>query len=218
MFHVEQELEKIREAGFAFSDDQLALAFKYLQSLLKKNRVMNLVSNNDEKNVVQRHFIDSLYTVKLLGFSKGARVLDIGSGGGFPSVPLKIFRPDLHITAVESIGKKARFLSEVATLLNFNEFEVITTRLSSNSNDLGLFDYCIGRAVSELREFAKLCLGFINDTGYIYTFKHDNMLKEEIKRLNSSRVARYLSIDQIKHYSLNSDCNSFCLVSLKKLG
>ena len=108
--------------------DQRELILTFFCLLFKWNKVAGLVSKSDEENIFLRHFCDSLQPLLLFGFKKNAKILDIGSGGGFPAIPIRIFRPDLTIVVAESNQKKASYLNEVKKELNLANLIVHSAR------------------------------------------------------------------------------------------
>lgn len=139
----------------------------------------NLTSITDEKEVAIKHFIDSLKGQSLL--TKNARVVEIGSGGGFPSVPLKIARPDLDFTLIEATKKKCDYLKDVGLKLNFDRFNVVNGRceeLAHNNVYRECFDFAIARAVAPLNILVEYLLPFVKVGGKVIAYKGSNFNEE----------------------------------------
>ena len=141
----------------------------FISELVSWNDKMNLVSKNDMQNVGQRHVLDSLSPLLFFSLKKEAKVLDIGSGAGFPAAILKIFRMDLDVTLVESRKKKVGFLQAIVPLLDFKDFEPIWERielLEAKAN----FDYAISRATASPEKLARWTFPHIKPGGKLILF------------------------------------------------
>ena len=145
----------------------------FYRLLLEYNAKYNLTAITEEKEVLYKHFVDSLAGEQLIG--KGARVLEVGSGAGFPSIPLMLVREDITFTLVESTGKKCEFLRVAARELHLNA-EVINARaeeLAKNSAHRERYDVCCARAVARLNTLAEYCLPFVKVGGKFLAYKGD---------------------------------------------
>ncbi len=137
--------------GLSFDDRQYQQLLGFVDLLLRWNQTYNLVSRADEQNIVSRHIRESLGLVLACPPLPDLRVIDIGSGGGFPAVPMKIFRPDLQMTLFEANGKKATFLKTMAVNLNLAHFAVHHSRLeAANPAEIPSVSVITVRAVAEL--------------------------------------------------------------------
>ncbi len=155
--------------------DNMALdRFDYLcQRLLRWNEHVNLTAITDPDEIVIKHFVDSLTLMPYTNLEKGASVIDVGCGAGFPGLPIIIDRPDLNITFLDSVGKKLSFIKE--TLSNCGLLgEVIHARaeeLSHQKNYREAFDLAVSRAVAPLNILAEYCLPFVKLGGYFIAMK-----------------------------------------------
>ena len=134
--------------------------------LLEFNGRYNLTAITEEKDVLYKHFVDSAAARGL--FSNGASVAEIGSGAGFPSVPLKILREDLSFTLFESVGKKCDFLRFIVDKLNFNEMHICNMRAedaAGNEKYREKFDYAVARAVARMNILSEYCLPLVKKGG-----------------------------------------------------
>lgn len=147
--------------------------------LLEYNQKFNLTSITEEKEIFYKHFLDSVAGEKF--FPQGANVCEIGSGAGFPSLPLKIVRGDLNFTLVESTGKKCDFLRVVAEKLRLSNVTVLQAR----AEDVGrgerreTFDVCCARAVAAMNTLAEYCLPLVKPGGSVIAYK--GLAEEEVK-------------------------------------
>lgn len=168
--------------------------YLYLTELKKWNSKINLTSIKDDEEIVKRHFLDSL---TLLPFLEGTeRLLDIGSGGGLPAIPLKIIRPRLDVTCLDSISKKTVFLNQIGRKLDKkwpkSSFSVISARAEDITSPritplLGKFDIITSRAFTNLKVFIEIALPYLasNGKGKILAMKGpvDGKLKAELKEI-----------------------------------
>lgn len=149
--------------------------WKYLQLLIKWNQKINLTAITDPRTILEEHFFDSLIP---LPFLKNCRtLLDVGSGAGFPGIPIKMTRPDLDLTLVESIKKKVDFMKEVVRELHLESVHVVNDRLVPNL-EIGRFDAIVSRGTMALDKFVLLASNFLNTGGRIITFKGKNTDEE----------------------------------------
>jgi len=164
----------------------------YASFLLQENQKYNLTSIVDSKEIQEKHFEDSLLLLDIAELPQGAAIIDIGSGAGFPGVPLRIARPDLRLTLLESTGKKARFLRELREQLGL-PFEVINERaeVAAHQAELrGHFDWAVSRAVAALPVLCELCLPFVKTGGCFAAYKgaREKALLELRQSQNALRV------------------------------
>jgi 16S rRNA (guanine527-N7)-methyltransferase len=149
------ELKELERLGLTPTLEQRELILSFFCLLLKWNPVASLVSKNDEQNLFLRHFCDSLQPLLLFGFKKNARILDIGSGGGFPSIPIRIFRPDLAVVLSDSNRKKCEYLNEVKKELAFDNIEIYNGRIEKMGSPEKKFDYVVSRGLGTMQLFSQ---------------------------------------------------------------
>jgi 16S rRNA (guanine527-N7)-methyltransferase len=141
--------------------------FQYLSILLKWNRRFNLVANNDMKELITRHLLDS---VTIYPYLTGENILDVGSGNGFPGIPLAILFPEKALTLVDSNSKKTRFLRQVAIELNLTNVSVMQGRIEEIETP-NKFDQAISRAYTNLPDLVRSVLRLMIDSGELLCFK-----------------------------------------------
>jgi len=142
----EQVLAALAPFGVQSSDDQIAKVQAYVRLLLKWNRLTSLTSITDPAEIVSRHFGESIYAATLLPVENG-RLVDIGTGAGFPGLALKILKPDLHVVLIESNKKKSAFLAEVVRTLELTEVEILTERFEEIRPEQDFANFITARAV-----------------------------------------------------------------------
>lgn len=174
-------VEGLQQLGLDPHDEQLLAAFEcYRQELLDWNTRINLTAITDPQDVLLKHFLDSLSLLKAYTNS-GARLLDIGSGAGFPGLPLKIVRPQWHVTLLEATGKKTLFLRHIVEKLQLRDVEIIHGRaeeLAHKSEYRATFDIVTARAVSALPTLLEYCAPYCRVGGVIVLPKKGDLTEE----------------------------------------
>ena len=217
---VELLLNGARRLGLDLGEAQVNQFQRYLQELRGWNKRINLTAIADPEDIQTKHFLDSL-TVSLAVskdvLSKGALV-DVGSGAGFPGLPLKILWPGLRVTLVESVGKKATFLRHMVSTLGLEGVEVHNRRAESLAHDPSLresFDVAVSRAVAEMSALAELTLPFCRPGGIAVAQKKSD-IDDELKR--SERAVSLLggALERIQPVDLEEIGEKRWLVVLTK--
>lgn len=173
----------------------------FKELLLNYNNMFNLTAITDEKSVYMKHFLDSVVGESF--FPLNAQVAEIGSGGGFPSVPLKIIRKDLNFTLIESTQKKCDYLQVVVDKLGFDGVKVVNARAEDAAKQnlyREKFDVCEARAVARLNTLAEYCLPFVRVGGRFIAYKGD--CDEEIKEAEKAIKTLGGEIEAVEKYEL----------------
>lgn len=190
-------MEKLfKEYGLNIDENKKNLFKSYFSLLTEYNSRFNITAITDEREVIVKHFIDSALGVELL---KGETLADVGSGGGFPAIPLKIIKPDLKITLIEATEKKCEFLKTVADTLDLKEVTVLCGRaeeFAKKSEYREKFDICTARAVARLNILSEYCLPFVKKGGIFLAYKGD--ADEEVR--DSENAVKILGGKIITHY------------------
>ena len=164
--------ESCEKNGVSVPDNDKIQAFwRFTIHLMEVNSHTNLTAIRSIPDVIPKHYVDSILAAELL--PQGARVLDLGCGPGFPSIPLAILRPDLSLVALDSTDKKVRFVKESAGLLPLPNLQAVTGRAEDAAirGRLGLFDVVVSRAVARLNVLAELCLPYVKSGGVFLPMK-----------------------------------------------
>ena len=167
-------LQSFKDNGIIIDPAQAEAFHKYYEFLIEKNKVMNLTGITDFEEVVTKHFIDSCLNVDLP--SPTASLIDVGTGAGFPGVPLKILYPGLKVTLLDSLNKRINFLNELITLLGLTDIEAIHMRAEDAAFEKKYrehFDVAVSRAVANLSTLCEYCLPFVKPHGVFVSFKGD---------------------------------------------
>lgn len=185
-------IEGARDLGFRLSDETVEAFAAYLRELLKWNEKMNLTAIRTEKEIVQKHFLDSLSALPHL--SGTVTLLDMGSGAGFPGIPLKIVNPTLRVVLLDSVRKKVDFQRHILRTLGLRDIEAVHGRAQELSiiERLGKrFDAVISRAFADLPVFLKLSLPFLRPGGKAIAMK-GKLTEEAIKGFREEIEAPYV--------------------------
>ena len=169
------------------SNEQLESFEKYYSILIEYNKMFNLTAITEREEVYKKHFVDSIINVDKL---VGDKLIDVGSGGGFPAIPIKIMRDDIDVTLLEATGKKCEFLKAVIKELGLKNIRVINGRaedFAKNPEYREKFDICSARAVARLNTLTEYCLPFVKIGGNFVAFKGN--AKEELEEsLNAINI------------------------------
>ena len=182
--------------GLILSDDQLAKLSKYAELLRAKNQVVNLISRKDEENILSKHILHSLTLIfpelPMAEIPQGAKVFDLGTGGGLPGIPIKIARSDISLTLCDSIAKKIAATNEIANDLNLKNTQAITDRaenLAMKKQHKQMYDVVITRAVAKLDELIQWSHGLLKKNGVLLALKGGD-IQDEIIRTKGFRFVR----------------------------
>ncbi len=162
--------------GFELSDEELSAFEKFLTLFIEYNSHTNLSAIRDEEGIVEKHFVDSLYGAAIIGESEKPekRVLDIGSGWGFPGIPLKIVMPELHVTLLDSVGKKVKAMNHFVEQLELKNITAIQERaevLAKNPEHAGKYDFVVSRATAYITDILFWARPFLAKWGKIILYK-----------------------------------------------
>ena len=197
---------------FGLTSEQIEKFESYSSLLLEWNEMFNLTAITDKDEIVTKHFIDSLYLTKYLSLDN-VSLLDVGSGAGFPGIPLAIVSPNAKITLLESNGKKVSFLKEVVSKLGLSNVSIIQSR-SEELKTREVYDYVTARAVKQLNILLEISVQLLKVNGIFIAYKGDasSELKEAEKAINK------LSLEEIADYKYELDgAGKRELILLRKL-
>jgi 16S rRNA (guanine527-N7)-methyltransferase len=184
------------------NDRQLFKFEKYLSLLLEWNQKFNLTAIKDPKEIIVQHFLDSISVLKLNIIKSHYSILDMGSGAGFPGIPIKIMLPQISLTLVDSVQKKTGFQSEVINQLELRGSEAVHARAEDLARDIKrreAYDAVVSRAVAELRVLSEYCLPFVKLKGYFISHKGPGAADEISQAQRALQVlgGKYLEIREM---------------------
>lgn len=174
-------IQKLRLLDITISEKQTEQFLIFYEMIINKNKVMNLTSITEAVEVMDKHFLDSLAVKRIYDLNRKVSVIDVGTGAGFPGIPLKIVFPEIHIVLLDSLNKRVQFLKDVVRTLGLESVECIHGR----SEDIGRideyrekFDLCVSRAVASLSVLSELCIPFVKIGGRFISYKAGNSAEE----------------------------------------
>ena len=173
--------KKAENIGIALNELQLQQFQDFYELLIEKNKVMNLTSITEEDEVIDKHFIDSLTCNRVIDMNQVKSVIDIGTGAGFPGIPLKIVYPDIDFVLLDSLNKRVRFLNEAIELLHLKKIQAVHGRaedLARKPEFRGKFDLCVSRAVANLNTLSEYCIPFVRVNGFFISYKAQKGLED----------------------------------------
>jgi 16S rRNA (guanine527-N7)-methyltransferase len=174
-------LKGLEELHIVLTEDQINQFLSYYELLVETNKVMNLTTVTDFDEVVVKHFLDSLSLVRVCNLEKNPTILDLGTGAGFPGIPIKIAFPECKIVLLDSLQKRVRFLQQVIDELQLNEISAIHGRaeeLGRNGSYRENFDLVVSRAVANLSSLSEYCLPFVKVGGTFVSYKSAEIEEE----------------------------------------
>ena len=181
--------------------------------MIEKNKVINLTGITEYNDVFIKHYLDSI--LPLNEIKSNSKVLDIGTGAGFPGVPLKIMDSSLNVTLLDSLNKRINFLNEVIDALSLNNIKAVHSRAEDYVNvSRETFDYVVSRAVARLNTLLEYCLPFVKVGGYFIAYK-SNDTNEEIKE--STNALKVLGGKIEKRLEFDLEGNKRTLLFIKKI-
>ena len=171
----QEEMKKAAESyGLPLSDEQLRQFTRYYELLVEWNEKMNLTAITEEHEVAVKHMVDSLTAYDAALFQAGTSVIDVGTGAGFPGLPLKIFCPEIKLTLMDSLNKRVKFLQTVALELGLQDVECVHARAEEGARNKKYreqFDLAVSRAVARLPILCEYCLPFVKRGGHFLALK-----------------------------------------------
>jgi len=167
-------IQAASEYGLLLAEKQIIAFTRYFETLVEWNEKVNLTAITAPQDVAIKHMIDSLSCYDEAIFKQGASIIDVGTGAGFPGLPLKIFRPDLKLTLFDSLNKRILFLQAVAEILGITDINFIHSRAEDGGKSKQLrerYDIAVSRAVAKLNVLCEWCLPFVAVGGFFIALK-----------------------------------------------
>lgn len=209
-----------RDLGIELDDTMIRQFEIFYQLLIDENEKYNLTAITDLKDVYIKHFLDSVLVQKLDFSMNGKRVIDIGTGAGFPAIPLKIVNPDMRITGLDALNKRIGFIKMVQDKLKLTDIELIHGR----AEDFGQmpkyrekYDFAVSRAVAELRLLLELVMPFVNINGYFIAYK-SLKTKTELEDASYSLSEMKSKLIDIVEFKLPEDYGTRDMMIIQKMG
>jgi len=187
-----QFIENCRKFKIEINEFQMNQFRIYYQMLIEWNENVNLTAITEYDEVLVKHFLDSIALCAYTDLSKKKKIIDIGTGAGFPGIPLKIIFPELQVTLLDSLNKRVLFLNTVIEKLRLDNMETVHVRaedLARDKNYREKYDFSVSRAVANLSTLNELCLPFVKEKGYFVSYKSE---KADMEIENAKRSIKLL--------------------------
>lgn len=217
--HKEFLKNKFSDFGVSITDHQLSQFIDYYNLLVEWNSFMNLTSITEFEEVCIKHFVDSVSLYKATDLSGDFSLIDIGTGAGFPGIPLKIMYPNLKITLLDSLQKRIHFLDTVIDKLGLSDIHTIHGRAEDFANDFSYrekYDLCVSRAVANLSTLSEYCLPFVKIGGFFISYKSEK-IEEEAGQAKSAIFLLGGKVFSQTEFTIGDSDNYRNLFSIKKV-
>jgi 16S rRNA (guanine527-N7)-methyltransferase len=171
--------------------NQIEAFNQYQEELIKWNQIMNLTAIAAPAEIEVKHFIDSLTCLLAMDCTKPIKIIDVGTGAGFPGIPLKIVYPSIILTLSESVGKKVEFCQHIVMMLDLKQTTVLSTRIENIGQDPNyreIFDYALARAVASLPTLVEYLLPLVKVGGHVIAQKGKNIKEELLAAHNAIEI------------------------------
>ena len=211
--------EGCKDLGITLDENQKKQFTDFYEYLVEKNKVMNLTGITEFQEVLIKHFLDSLACVKAVDMSRIKRIMDIGTGAGFPGVPLKIAFPHLEACLLDSLKKRVNFLEETFQMLKLENITAIHGRAeeyAKNKQYRETYDLCVSRAVSNLATLSEYCLPYVKTGGYFISYK-SGTVQEEVEQAQKAVKILGGKIQDVVYFQLPDSEIQRSLVVIEKI-
>jgi 16S rRNA (guanine527-N7)-methyltransferase len=205
--------------GLEYSEKKHGQFMRYKELIKEWNEKVNLTAIKEDEEIVKKHFIDSMKVFKFDKLKDAKSVIDIGTGGGFPGIPMKIMKPEINIVLLDSLNKRIKFLNEVIKELNLEGIKAIHGRAEDFAQEVeyrGKFDVAVSRAVANLTVLSEFCIPYVKVGGYFVAMKGP-AVEEEIKQ--SKNAIRMLGgrVEHIEKVQIEDSDLNHNLVIISKI-
>ena len=206
-----------KEINIVFTEEQLEKFYRYMNLLIEWNEKINLTAIIEPKEIILKHFIDSLTIIKYI--DKNKKIIDVGTGAGFPGIPIKILREDIEVTLLDSLNKRINFLNEVINELKLENINTIHSRIeeyAKNKKYREKFDIATSRAVANLTTLSEYLLPMVKINGIAICMKGSEIEDELLKSKKSINILGG-KISNIDSFMLAKTDNKRKIVLIKKI-
>lgn len=215
-------IQDLKEFNLTVSEKQIEQFIIYYELLTEWNSFMNLTAITEFDEVIKKHFVDSVSLVRAIFDIKEKEytLIDVGTGAGFPGIPLKIMFPNLNVVLLDSLNKRVSFLNEVIEKLELTDIKAFHGRaedFAKKKEFRECFDYCVSRAVANLATLSEYCLPFVKTEGCFISYKSEKITEEYESAKEAIKILGGKYLNQVEFYLPNSDIyrNLFVIQKIK---
>ena len=208
----------LADLGISLNETQIKQFLDYYELLVETNKVMNLTAITEFDEVIEKHFLDSLSLCRIYDLNREIRVLDLGTGAGFPGVPLKIAFPQIRLVLADSLNKRIKFLENVVGELSLQNVSCVHGRAEEMGRNKGYreqFDLCVSRAVANLSSLSEYCIPFVKEGGAFISYKSGE-IEEEANAAKKAISVLGGELREIYKFDLYEQKRSFVIIDKKK--
>lgn len=208
-------IEKFKAAGIEITPEQSEKLEILMEFMLEYNKNVNLTRITERNEVIEKHYIDSILPLTLFDVPRGTKIVDIGTGAGFPSLPMKVYRPDLNFTLIDSLGKRVKYLDLACEKIGVT-CETVHGRseeVARNKKYREMFDFATARAVAALNVLCEYCLPYVKKGGYFIALKG---AEDETEAAAAAIEKLGGRLERVIRYEL-PEGDKRCLIVIKKI-